>query len=169
MPSNFNMSESRGLPILELLAALGHYAVEERSYSEKDRFRYLCPLPGHNDTRPSFTVSGDGWQWTCWPCGHKLQGVRKLRELLGNPSAVMAPPRPAPKPPKTFKKVRPQRLGCTLAALKLAKGLPVEHLKAMGWRDSIRGGVKVVLIPYPVSTAVRIRWEIGKRDDGTDI
>ena len=159
----------QGQPVLDLLSALGCFPDHERTTSIKDRFWLLCPLPGHNDTRPSFSVSADGCQWTCWPCGQVLQGPRKLRELLT--SAPVAPSVKTPKRSKPKQSKAESLQGATLQALSLAKGLPVEHLQSMGWADTKYAGVPAVAIPYPngvryrvgITTKDRFRWKKGSK------
>ena len=48
-----------------------------------------CPLPGHSDTNPSFSISADGYLFHCFGCG---QGgdVFRLVELLDGVSFLAA-------------------------------------------------------------------------------
>ena len=111
---------------LELLAARGIFYHIENPRSVKDRYKFLCPLPGHaNDTHPLFSVHADGVRWKCFPCGEG-GGPRKLIELLGGDPIPRMPKnnsshhksKPAPR-----QKKRPT--GCTLEQLSQAKSLPL--------------------------------------------
>lgn len=156
-------------PVICLLAQRGHFCVSENRNSEKDRWRFICPLPGHHDTHPSFTVSANGQQWTCWACGQVLQGLRRLRELLGGPA--ITPLAKSAKPQKR-ERSKPEPLqGATLQALSVAKGLPLEHLKSLGWYDTYYFGVPAIAIPYTAGLRYRVaitakdrfRWRKGGR------
>jgi hypothetical protein len=60
-------------------------------------------------------------------------------------------------------------MGCSLAGLAEAKGLPIEHLRQLGWRDSNWYGTPAISIPYPNGLRYRVgltgknrfRWKEG--------
>jgi hypothetical protein len=170
---------------LELLAARGIFPDAENPRSAKDRYRFLCPLPGHaNDTHPSFSVHADGVRWHCFPCGAG-GGPGKLIELLsGGPTArIPRPPKPLKKPAKELEK---PLQGCTLAQLAETKGLPIEHLRNLGWHDSewkykFNGHWTTcpsVAMPYPHSVQHRVgltdkknrfRWQVGSEASAREL
>ena len=121
------------LSAVGLLAERGIYPAREQPHLPKDAFIYLCPLPGHNDTDPSFSVHEDGNQWNCFPCGQG-GGPAALLTLLTGPDI----PRPV-RPPKVVKseiRKQPALDGCTLKELAQARGLdPLWLEREMGWRD----------------------------------
>lgn len=43
----------------------------------------LCPLPGHDDTKPSFSVSEDARFFFCFGCGHKGDVFTLVQQLDG--------------------------------------------------------------------------------------
>ena len=108
------------LSTVELLSDRGIYPARENTRSVKDHYEYLCPLPGHSDTDPSFRVHADGIRWYCFACG-KGGGPATLLTLLTGPDL------PSPvRPPKVAKpKIRKQPVldGCTLKELTQARGL----------------------------------------------
>jgi DNA primase len=58
--------------------------LEERGVKVRQsgrQFVCLCPLPGHVDTRPSFSISDDGRLFFCFGC-QRGGDVFKLVELL---------------------------------------------------------------------------------------
>jgi hypothetical protein len=170
---------------LELLAARGIFPDIENPRSVKDRYKFLCPLPGHaNDTHPSFSVHADGVRWKCFPCGEG-GGPGKLIELLGGGSTARQP-----KPPKLLKKPAKEAeeplQGCTLAQLAEAKGLPIKHLQDLGWYDSewkykLSGHWTTcpsVAMPYPHSVQHRVgltdkknrfRWQVGSEASAKEL
>jgi hypothetical protein len=155
---------------LELLAERGIYPATEHPRSIKDRYKFLCPLPGHaNDTHPSFSTHSDGIQWHCFPCGEG-GGPAKLIELLGNGSTAPRP-KSVKKPAKEAKELLQ---GTTLTQLAEAKDLPIEHLKQLGWYDTNWYGTPAVGIPYSNSALryrvgltgkQRFRWHKGSAPD----
>ena len=140
------MPNHNDTPVITLLAQHGHCPVSENRRSEKDRWRFICPIPGHHDTHPSFTVSENGDQWTCWACGQVLQGIRRLRELLGGPA--ITPVAKSAKPPKR-KKYKPEPLqGAILQALSLRRDCP--------WNTSNRwaGTTHITLASQPLPSLI---------------
>ena len=160
------------LSTVELLAERGIYPARENTRSVKDQYEYLCPLPGHSDTDPSFRVHADGIRWYCFPCGQG-GGPDSLLTLLNGPDL----PRPvgAPKTAKPKIRNKPALDGCTLEELAQAKGLdPLWLEREMGWKDvTYRANSQVipaVLIPYGDQvryrvglTGERFRWKPGSR------
>jgi hypothetical protein len=140
---------------LELLADRGLFPDVENTRSAKDRYKFLCPLPGHaGDTNPSFWVHEDGIRWKCFPCGEG-GGPGKLIELLGGDLSPRTPK--ALKSPKAVaKKEREAPLGCTLRELADAKCLPIELLRDMGCYDINWYGTPAVAMPYVHSTQLRV-------------
>jgi hypothetical protein len=139
---------------LEWLAQQGIYPAKEKPYSEKNRYGYHCPLPGHeHDQHPSFWLHSDGVRWKCFPC-REGGGLAKLKVLMGGDSIPRMPwPEKAPKPIKK----QEHSTGCTLTQLGAAKGLPPEFLKVvMGWEDYSYYGMPSVRMPYEHSTQLRV-------------
>lgn len=146
------------LSTLGLLADRGIYPAREQPHRPKDAFLFLCPLPGHDDTDPSFSVHLDGSQWKCWGCGEG-GGPRRLLELLDGPAITPLPKSAAPK----RKYSGTPFIGCTLAQLAEAKSLPIEHLQSLGWHDTSYGKIPAVAIPYQSGTRYRVGLEGGNR------
>jgi hypothetical protein len=155
----------------DILAERGIFPDSDHPYTPKRRYRYRCPF--HDDHDPSFDLHEDRNQWYCHPCGMG-GGPGKLLELLGE--GYTAPPRPASESAKKGKtKAKWQKpAGCTLAQLAPAKGLPIEHLRALGWYDTDWYGTPAVAIPYAngslrYRTALegkdRFRWRKGDKPD----
>jgi hypothetical protein len=162
---------------LEFLALRGIYPATEHPHSVKDRYSFHCPLQGHpNDTHPSFSVHSDGIRWKCFPCGMG-GGPAKLIELLGSEPNARTPKLSKPLKKPTKEAEEPLQ-GCTLPQLAEAKGLPIEHLRNLGWYDSewkykLNGywtTCPSVAMPYPNAIQHRVgltdkknrfRWQVG--------
>ena len=54
---------------LEILAEQGIYPTKAQPISAKDRYLCHCPLPGHEDHEPCFSIHADRKRWKCWTCG----------------------------------------------------------------------------------------------------
>jgi hypothetical protein len=141
---------------LELLADQGLFPDAENTRSVKDRYKFLCPLPGHGgDSNPSFWVHSDGIRWKCFPCGEG-GGPARLVQLLGRGPIPRMPKAQQPLKPKTVKKEKEHPSGCTLAQLAEGKCLPVVLLREMGWYDCDYYGIPAVAMPYANSTQIRV-------------
>ena len=142
---------------LELLASRSIFPEIENPHSVKDRYKFLCPLPGHGgDSDPSFWVHSDGIRWKCFPCGEG-GGPRKLIDLLGGDLIPQLPK--APKPPKKPAAKKQERpTSCTLTQLAKAKGLPIEHLQGMDWYDTKWYGIPALAMLYPNGS---LRYRVG--------
>jgi hypothetical protein len=66
---------------------------------------------------------------------------------------------PRPKTPAPKQKKGTPFTGCTLAELAKAKNLPIEHLRALGWRDVAYGRITAVAIPWPGGTHYRVNLD----------
>jgi hypothetical protein len=145
---------------LEILAERGTYPAMENPRSTKDRYKFLCPLPGHqHDTDPSFWVHSDGIRWKCFPCDEG-GGPAKLIELLGGGPIPRIPKNDSPHhKPKPAAKKQERPTGCTLEQLAEAKGLPIQHLRNLGWRNTQWYGIPAVAIPYPNGERLRVALE----------
>jgi len=90
-----------------------------------------CPVPTHRDTNPSLSVTGSEEGKLLVHCfGGCSQGavIDALREK------------------SLWSEKLPE--GVTLAMLSRAKGLPLDFLKGLGWRDSKWYDVPAVVMPY---------------------
>ena len=110
---------------LVILSERGFFPAKEQPKSTKDRYLFHCPLPGHEDSDPSFSVHADGIRWNCWTCGGG--GPRELRRLLDGAAVPDLPVKPLPKANKASK-ADDKPTGCTLAQLAAAR------MKAI-WRN----------------------------------
>jgi hypothetical protein len=154
---------------------------------------YLCPLPGHEDTDPSFTVKKDTNTFRCFGCdrsGSIIDLIALLdnrdpadviRELTGGGRGYRTPPC-TPAHVHTCKKTTTAKAtattaatpeapaGCTIAALADRCQLPVDYLKSYGLTDMSYMGAPAVRIPYPDTkgreAAVQYRVRLDKSNDG---
>ncbi len=113
------------------------------------RHTMSCPVPGHEDRNPSFTVNAEGTWGTCWSrCGGF--SAHSLEELFTSGHAF-EPPGPA----VSQKSTAPQELkereplqGACLKDLVKEKGLDLDFVKSLGWRDhTLYGHVPTVRMP----------------------
>jgi hypothetical protein len=155
--SNTGLPHPTGATTINLLAEKGIHPAWENPHSIKDRYYYLCPLPGHgNDSHPSFSVHSDGVQWHCFPCGLG-GGPAKLLKLLGSEPIVRTskPGKTAQKPTKKPRKEETIN-GCTLAQLAAGKNLPIEFLRSLGWYDTTYKGKPAVAVSWPSGIHYRV-------------
>jgi hypothetical protein len=149
--------------VVEELADRNIHPAKINNYSFNNHYEYHCIIPGHGqDVHPSLSVTQDGMEFFCFPCNIG-GGPAKIVELLGSARAY----RP-PEAPKKFKKPKPgldePLQGCTLGQLAEAKGLPIEHLRSLGWYDCeyrywLNGQwavCKAVAMPYPSAIQYRV-------------
>jgi hypothetical protein len=164
--SRFGISPLLQLSSLEILRQRGIVPAKEQPHKPKDAYLFQCPLPGHRDTNPSFSVHQGGNQWKCWSCGQD-GGPTKLLQLLDGPAITPLPKISAPKP----KQKGTSFTGCTLAQLSRAKNLTIEHLRNLGWYNTIYAGKPAVAIPYLDGLRYRVgltgkdrfRWARGSK------
>jgi|GEM_PF-578236 len=146
--------------------------------TEGGRLWFHCPMPGHEDRRPSFSVDPASGRWRCWSrCGSgsaadlvmQLEGasfpeaVQRLAAMfgLGEGPGIQAPPRPrpaAPKPkpppPELAPDLRQEGEALVAEAEKRLwgpKGGKAPHLRGRGLPDeAIRAARLGVIGPTPV-------------------
>ena len=123
-----------GADCLSILAERGIFPAKVQLHKTKDAYLFHCPLPGHQDTDPSFSLHLDRKRFICWPCGES-GGPKKLLELLDGP-AITPLPKDSKPPTKPAKRRDEQWQGCTLQQLADAKNLPIDHLRSLGWHDT---------------------------------
>lgn len=157
------------LTTLDLLAEKGIFPDRTNHQNPKDTYLFRCPLPGHQDNNPSFSVHSDQVQWKCFPCGAGgRQG--KLLELMIGPDRYAPSPK-VTSPSKLFRtrdnsqkpKTRLPLQGCTLAQLAEQKAIPIEAMKAAGWYDTDWHHTPAVAIPYK-DGGLRYRGGLDARD-----
>jgi DNA primase len=137
----------------DILAQHGHFPAKEQPNKTKDAFLFRCPF--HADTDPSFSLHADRQRWKCWAgCGQG--GPKELLKRFGDD--YVPPPKPAPAPKKA-KQTNNNIIGCTLGQLAKAKGLPVEYLRSLGWRDTTYSGKPAVAIPWPGGIHYRVNLD----------
>jgi hypothetical protein len=149
---NIPQDSSPGPTTLDILAERGIFPVKEQPHKPKEAYLFRCPF--HDDTHPSFSVHENKNQWKCWTCGGG--GPTKLREMLGT-GLFPRIPRP-PKSPKTAARREATPTGCTLQQLAETKGLPLELLRGLGWRDTHWYSTPAVGIPYSNGA---LRYRVG--------
>jgi 5S rRNA maturation endonuclease (ribonuclease M5) len=137
---------------LEVLLATGwQYKLAD---NPKRRYTGPCPIGQHENDRhhPTFSIHEDKQRFRCFKCDMAGHGPKSMQKWLGDtPFPVPTPPRTATKPkPVKASKGKPRPKGCTLEQLAKAKGLDIELLKSLGWRDSMypNSHIKSVFIPY---------------------
>lgn len=179
MSSTLSLDEiKRHVSIVDELARRG---IQPARRNGKE-FIYRCPLPGHDDTKPSFTVSPDKNQFYCFGCNRggtvidlvmymNEVGVAEAVRILGGALTTKQPAsckdKTSAMPSKngaTLQRVS----GCTLAELAASKGLSPELLKKHGWRDYTYRRRAAVRIPYydadGAEGAVQYRLALHKGD-----
>lgn len=146
-----------------------------RSYG--NRVIYSCPLPGHEDHEPSFTVYTDTNTFRCYGCDRHgtiidlvaALDARKpaevIREITGRGGGVVNPP----KQHRNSATVG-MSSGCTVVNLAEHCGLPVEHLRSYGITDITYLNAPAVRIPFRDvdgnELAVQHRVNLEKNDGG---
>lgn len=156
----------RDHPIVDELARRGIHSAGVNGA----RVTYRCPLPGHDDANPSFTVDTDKNRFRCYGCdrsGSVLDLVMELdsvdldgavRFLEGSsreyrrPAGAVPGERPdgttPPAPTVEGVTALHPNEGLTLEELCAAKKLEVSFLESLGCRTEKHGGSTRVAIPY---------------------
>ena len=123
----------------------------------KGWYTALCPF--HNDRNtPNLRFTENGYK--CMACGAKGP-LRELADKIG-----------IDVPPIGVKRGQGDVEGVTLAQLAQAKGLPLEHLHSLGWRDVEYRGRPAVEMPCRdpagavLRNQIRVRLEKGRKRDG---
>lgn len=127
--------EVKDVPIREVLRK---YGTIEGEVKEKDGFKCRCPLPGHNDSDPSFKVYEVDNTFHCFGCGKAGGPVDLLRFIKGLATN------------KEAESYLQRDFDIDLDAVPALevfaekKGLSLEVLTSLGWRDVEQG----IYVPY---------------------
>jgi hypothetical protein len=166
MPSYYSLSTNSAHDVrsssFDIMARRGHFPEREQPHKPKDAYLFRCPF--HADTHPDFSLHEDRMRWKCWVCGIG-GGPGELLKFLGDnyvpppQPALSLPQGPAAKPKQAKSKGSLSFTGCTLDQLAKAKGLPVEYLRSLGWRDTNYYGRVVVAIPWPGGMHYRVNLD----------
>ena len=161
------------LRVLDLISRFAPREWKESHGSARGRWSMACPLPDDNDRQHgdgsgSFSLDASGQLWKCFGCGAGGNAFQ-LQAILGGGADVglraQSPPRwKQPQKTRPDAAERPTFQGVTIEQLAEAKGLSVNHLRGMGWRDTIwSDGTHVVEIPYldEYGGDPQIRYRVG--------
>ncbi|HZA21705.1 MAG TPA: hypothetical protein VFA32_03730, partial [Dehalococcoidia bacterium] len=121
-----------------------------RANNPRNYYQGPCPIGNHeHDPKdPAFSIAQDGQAFRCFKCDFK-GGSHQMRRALTGP-AVPPPPKTArPENQAAGRQAdKPQLQGCTLRQLAQAKGLDIDFLRQLGWKDAAWYGTPSVAIPY---------------------
>ena len=73
----------RRIPIEAVLSERGH----DPAHRSSEKLSYRCPLPGHDDRNPSFTVNRETWR--CWSqCDRGGDVIHLVVAIAGGVEAI---------------------------------------------------------------------------------
>lgn len=148
--------EPNDIPIKEVLMKYGNIEGEVR---ERDGIKCRCPIPGHNDSDPSFKMYEADNTFHCFGCGKAGGPVDLLRFLKGLASNKEA---------ESFLRRDFDIDTDAIPALEVfaeKKGLSCQVLEALGWRDVEQG----IYVPYGaiIPEQGEVTYRIRKRYTGS--
>lgn len=143
-------------------------------YTEKggEELVYSCPLPGHDDNDPSFSYNTTENVWNCFGCSRNGDLISLWEEIQNTDFQTALRqiadtfPGVQPNPPKRKKKKKPPKIGqsYTLTDLEEEKGLPPDHLKKYGVKETKRDKYTAVYFPRKDESGKEIGHQLRGRD-----
>lgn len=148
--------EAKDIPIKEVLLKYGSI---EGEVKEREGFKCRCPLPGHNDSDPSFKVYESTNTFHCFGCGKAGGPIDLLRFIKGLASNKEA---------ESYLSRDYDIDVDAVPSLELfaeKKGLSLQVLGDLGWKDVEQG----IYVPYSaiIPEQGEVTYRIRKRYTGS--